>query len=277
MSSNSNSRGIHSLLPQLIAGVLTALCVTLYRQLPTWLSSLTSSDMAAIGKVLGEEWIPRESELNANPNSEMTITFPVSYTTTQTQVMANFLPPEELKELTNRNLWDPNDDNTGIGHSFWLHPSKETANTIWKKLAWNIWSKQPKSLTENAVGYEYWTNIVSIHTPLDWHFDMDRYEWEQNGNASFPTFGAVYYGYPHDSFRGGYLEIMAGGLYEEWPSHVGGELERFRAEYNRLVVFNASKWHRVSPISFGEGFRVTFATNLWHRQPNTKNYGNRID
>lgn len=59
---------------------------------------------------------------------------------------------------------------------------------------------------------------------------------------------------------------MVGGVNEEWPTHVGRELERLRADYNRLVRFNASKWHRVSTIT-DDGERLALAVDLWDRRP----------
>ena len=270
--------------PQILVGAVTVLGVAVYRHIPMWLSSFQQqpssspllSDHEVIEKILGEEWIPRESELP----SQMSITYPVTWNT-QTQIYSTFLKSdpnggEELLETFSRlEIWDP-ESTGGIEHSWWPDPSEETADTVWKKLAWKIWSKHPE-LSRGAAGYEYWTNLVTPDTPLRWHMDVDRHAWESSGetNATFPRFGAVYYGYPH-RIRGGYLEIMAGGIREEWPSHVGGELERIRPEHDRLVVFNASKWHRVSPITYGDTPRIAFATNVWRSPPSMENYGPRV-
>jgi hypothetical protein len=216
-----------------------------------------------IEEVLGEAWIPRESELP----SEYIIQYPVAFDPegSGARITPSFLRDgDPLKEtLRNRTTWGK-----GIDITWWEDPSEETATDIWRQLAWRIWKDHP--LMQDAVGIEYWTNIVKQGLDLDWHVDMDTHMWVTHQKLVVPTWGAVYYGYPHQ-FRGGYLELMVGGVNEEWSSHVGGELERLRADYNRLIVFNASKWHRVSPVT-SQGDRITFAANLWHTRPSMENF-----
>ena len=162
--------------------------------------------------------------------------------------------------LQNRTIWGT----VGFENQWWENPSAETVgDDIWRALAWKIYKDHP--LLEKAIGMEYWANVITAQTPLEWHVDKDTDAWLQEETLVNPLWGSVYYGYPH-SFRGGYLEVMVGGVYEEWPSHVGGELERIRADYNRLIRFNATKWHRVSPVT-DDGERLALAVNLWDKRP----------
>lgn len=43
------------------------------------------------------------------------------------------------------------------------------------------------------------------------------------------------------------------------------QVERTEAKYNRMVIMNVSKWHRVTPIS--SGARFAFAVNIWKERP----------
>ena len=213
-------------------------------------------DRLTVLQALGESWLPRKP-------SEMTLSRPVTFNPegTGTEVIPFFLDHNDpIKQaLNNRTLWGQ-----GMENQWWEHPSAETVgDDIWRAVAWKIYKDHP--LLDRAVGIEYWTNIGTATSQLDWHVDKDSDAWFHDGELIHPLWGAVYYGYPH-SFRGGYLEVMVGGVYEEWPSHVGGEVERFRADYNRLVRFNASKWHRVSTIT-DDGERMALAVNLWDRTP----------
>jgi hypothetical protein len=77
--------------------------------------------------------------------------------------------------------------------------------------------------------------------------------------------GAVFYGYPH-TFEGGYLETINADVHDLLPyERTGdqGDIARIRAEYNRMVILNVSKWHQVSDI-LDHGERYTFAANVWH-------------
>ncbi|KAL7575798.1 hypothetical protein ACA910_003125 [Epithemia clementina (nom. ined.)] len=149
-----------------------------------------------------------------------------------------------------------------------------SVHNIWEDLAFQIWKDQPEMMVMSstrvqrqlATGLEYWCNILTPNTPLQWHVDKDEvlYERPQHHSLRTPTMGAVYYGYPH-SLRGGYLEILNYGALVAAPDEAGREIERIRPEYNRLVYLNVSNWHSVSPLYIGS--RYTFAVNVWHGPP----------
>jgi hypothetical protein len=118
-------------------------------------------------------------------------------------------------------------------------------------------------------GYEIWCNILSPMAPLSYHVDKDQLAYQESDgqNVSSPLYGSVFYGYVHD-FEGGLLEILPYDPYDvptdmEHPDP--DEIERIQAEYNRLILFNATKFHRVSPIA--RGHRVTLAVNVWKGLP----------
>ena len=156
-------------------------------------------------------------------------------------------------------------------------PARALSN-IWEELAYSIWKDQPEltskiikgSAPVPASGLEYWCNILTPETPLQWHVDKDEELYMESNNEVLrtPTMGAVYYGYPH-IVQGGYLELLSFGAVENddhsmhsVPEDAGREIERIRPEYNRLVFLNVSMWHAVSPL--WSGSRFTLAVNLWH-------------
>ena len=84
-----------------------------------------------------------------------------------------------------------------------------------------------------------------------------------------PLMGAVYYGYNHDgSYKGGKLWIVDAQWDDnplEYENIRNNELIELEANFNRLIYFNASLWHRVSDVTSGE--RYTFAVNALDHLP----------
>ena len=186
----------------------------------------------------------------------------------ETEVIPNFLSDPLKGILQNRSLWGEH----GFDSVWWSHPTATTAtdpdddgNDIWRQVAWQIYRDHP--LMSEAVGIEYWVNVITAESPLGWHIDKDEdsAQGSDDDDLVTPLWGAVYYGYP-SQFRGGYLEILPGGAHQVWPAEDQDEMERFRPEYNRLVRFNASCWHRVTPVT-DHGERLALAVNLWHVVP----------
>lgn len=186
-----------------------------------------------------------------------------SFSLGRTAVINGFLKDEEeMRTLANPLIWEElfkdgtkwMDSNDGF---------KEY--DIWQQLARRIW--ESNELAKNIAGYEYWCNIVNTSVPLDWHVDKDEAAFQQEHQTlKYPKMGAVFYGFPH-SMRGGYLELADAGILDQHPNEFGGEIERIRAEYNRLVILNVTNWHRVSAITNVDGVRFTFAVNIWDEKP----------
>lgn len=102
--------------------------------------------------------------------------------------------------------------------------------------------------------FEYWVNITDARRVLEWHVDKDEEIAEKEERLVSPKIGAVWYGCPQ-RVSGGYLEIA--NQYENGEY----DIERIEPVYNRLVIFDVSKTHRVAPIF--EGTRYGLQINLW--------------
>lgn len=155
-------------------------------------------------------------------------------------VCDNFLNDDDFDALHEPSLWENGPGNTFVSR---LQPKK----LFFEWLAGHIWDWY--GMPNNAVGYEYWTNILSSDAGLDWHHDKDEKLLEDTGKYNFPLYGCVLYG-RHNNLSGGYLEIDD-----------SEEIQRIEPVPNRAIFFNAAAPHRVSKINSGE--RFTFGTNLW--------------
>mmetsp|Transcript_143 Transcript_143/g.239 ORF Transcript_143/g.239 Transcript_143/m.239 type:complete len:244 (-) Transcript_143:28-759(-) len=177
-------------------------------------------------------------------------------------VIDSFVKDEELlKTLNDPSIWTECRDysETIIGTRWW--DGKSEPENVWEILAGKIWSSRPEA--DGASGFEYWCNILEKDSPLAWHVDRDEHMQNNQGVMRYPTMGAVFYGYPH-TFEGGYLETLNAGVTEVNPFELpeNSPVPRVKAEYNRLVILNVTKWHRVSPVESGQ--RYTLAVNVWH-------------
>lgn len=187
-----------------------------------------------------------------------------------TRVFSNFLQDDSLLcSLTNPRIWFSCYESTRGKTTRWLERGDAPKN-IFEFVALEIWKDQPVLKDVDFAGYEIWCNLLTPDGPLPWHLDKDEAPLiESDGkNISLPFYGSVFYGYPH-SYKGGYLEVSNEDQ-DTWQPSLDEnsnppEFERISAEYNRLVIFNASKYHRVSPIT--EGIRVTLAVNVWKERP----------
>lgn len=186
-----------------------------------------------------------------------------------TRIISNFIDdPSILHQLTNHREWFACYENTRGSQTHW-YDKENPPSTIWEYVAIQMWHNQPFLKDEDFAGFEIWCNILTAEGPLTWHVDKDQVLYERSGGSrlSLPLYGSVWYGYPHD-FEGGFLELTnwdTGTWNEDMGEPHLSSIERIEAEYNRLVVFNASKFHRVSPIH--NGARVTLAVNVWKERP----------
>ena len=124
--------------------------------------------------------------------------------------------------------------------------SKPLSTFIWK-LKDRFWKYK------NWKHFEYWVNITDARQTLDWHEDKNEELAETTGKIVHPQAGAVWYGFPH-VVSGGYLEIIN-------EEDIQMDIERIQPVYNRIVVFDVSKTHRVAPIL--SGTRYGLQVNLW--------------
>lgn len=194
-----------------------------------------------------------------------------------TRIVSNLIDdPGILQQLTDHREWFACYENTR-GHQTHWYDKNNPPSTIWEYLAIQMWREQPILQTldeDDFAGFEIWCNILTPQGPLSWHVDKDQILYEQSGGTKLhlPLYGSVWYGYPHE-FTGGYLELVKYDT-NTWPRGMeepdADDIERIEAEYNRLVVFNASKFHRVSPIH--SGARITLAVNVWKEKPGGRKY-----
>ncbi|CAB9509951.1 expressed unknown protein [Seminavis robusta] len=202
-----------------------------------------------------------------------------------TVVKSHFIQDEEtLLQLADPQLWTKCvDHQSEVGLRFL--PAGEKPKNVWEEIALLIWQDHPVVTTKNPdntpsfAGFEYWCNIITPGDSLDWHVDKDEALGMESNTMVNPIFGAVYYGFPH-RFTGGYLELLPvdpqqspsaeeyywkDGAQTNQDNGFVASFERIEAQYNRLVLFNVSKWHRVSAVT--RGARFTFAVNLWKEKP----------
>ena len=133
------------------------------------------------------------------------------------------------------------------------------AKNNWEYIIKMIWQSQ--GVESTIAGFEYWCNILdatSGQNYLGWHRDKDERLKAESGRLITPMIGTVFYGYPH-KIDGGYLEIA------QDPSL--SEVERISAQYNRIVIFDVAKQHRVSKVYRGQRFSMQI--NLWKKKPET--------
>jgi len=174
-------------------------------------------------------------------------------------VIDNFLEKSTLAYLNNKTLWDKLDTVETTVYKPLEYIFGSNKETVWEDLADKVYEQvfcreglnDPYS---TEVSLEYWCNILSPGNELEWHQDKDEKQYEKDPlNVICPKAGAVIYAYPH-TVCGGYLEI------EHLSTH-SIEIERIQPVYNRLVLFDVSKEHRVSKIWSGD--RYGFQVNLW--------------
>lgn len=171
-----------------------------------------------------------------------------------TTIYNDFLDEEDslLQKLQDVTAWkacDAMDPRWWDGHS--------QPQNMWEELSKRIWISRPEY--EVSDGFEYWCNILNDNKMLPWHIDKD----EDASDLITPLMGAVYYGYNHDGkFVGGKLWTVD----SQWNDDPRkADIVPIDPNYNRLVIFNASLWHRVSDVESGE--RYTFAVNALKQRP----------
>lgn len=137
--------------------------------------------------------------------------------------------------------------------TFWKNLDDEPVN-VTERLCQNVFSNFCKD--EQFAGFEYWVNHLSPDDgdELDWHVDKDEYLLAKEGKMLNPVMGMVLYLHKTEP-DGGVLEI--------------DKVERLRAVPNRIIIFDPSVPHRVTPT---KATRITLAANLWRKAPSKENF-----
>jgi len=167
-----------------------------------------------------------------------------------------------LDRLQDAKIWE---DCDLAGPKWWNGKTKP--KNIWEELSKKIWEE--RSEFDIAAGFEYWCNILSDGESLPWHIDKDEAEFEKSDNLITPLKGAVYFGLDHQFDKGGghFYLIDADTRHNpnEFDTARRDEIVAIASGFNRLIHFNASKWHRVSAVKGGK--RYTFAVNANSHKP----------
>ena len=172
-------------------------------------------------------------------------------------IQDDFCPDKKiLLELSKPSVWQ-----SMVGKSCWWDGWwKSDSRNIWEHIIKMIWL--PRGVENHISGFEYWCNILSADDKnlnhLGWHRDKDEKLKEDTGKIISPLVGTIFYGFPHE-LEGGFLEISCEDTFTD--------IERIFPKYNRIIIMDVSKQHRVSRIYKGK--RFGFQINLWKSKPTT--------
>lgn len=189
-----------------------------------------------------------------------------------TTIHDNFMQIDDplLTKLQNKDEWTRcKKQRTPI---FW--DGKSDPKNMWEELTLRMWSSRPEF--QEAVGFEYWCQIIKEDADLFWHIDKDEEAVKYYDEIVTPLLGSVFYGFNHDGkFKGGKL-ILVDAQFDENPEFKRrNEMKEIEAKFNRLIYFNASLWHRVSSVTGGE--RYTFAVNALTQIPRRITHKHKIE
>eukprot|EP01083_Nonionella_stella_P295648 1004732_1 len=118
-------------------------------------------------------------------------------------------------------------------------------------------------------------NRMIIFNATKWHIDKDEEDYNQNNKLVTPVMGAVFYGFKHDNtFDGGLLQLVDADIYDDplqFESVRKHEVVEIKPNFNRMIIFNATKWHKVTnvrPVAGNmAGIRYAFAVNANRQKP----------
>jgi hypothetical protein len=130
--------------------------------------------------------------------------------------------------------------------------------------------------------FEYWTHIhsnepsvfvgdraIEIVDSLDWHQNKDEKLFSKEGKLKHPELSLIFWPIEQD-VEGGQLEISLEEK-ENYENYQLYEIDddgfsfdntvKIKPKYNRLVIMNPSKWHKVCKVK--NGIRWTFVIDIW--------------
>ena len=173
-------------------------------------------------------------------------------------VVDNFIKDKILlDELKNDNFWS-NMPKLNWWDGWWKIESRNICENF-IKIVW----KQFTNVENKIAGFEYWSNVHQTGDGLNWHVDKDEKLMQEKKEVVMPSMGLVYYAIS-DELDGGYLEIANSPDRNNVES---SKIERLKPIENRLIMFNPSYPHRVSPINSGR--RRAIIVNAWPKKPYT--------
>tara|TARA_A100001011_G_C14168919_1_gene781572 strand:- start:132 stop:677 length:546 start_codon:yes stop_codon:yes gene_type:complete len=173
-------------------------------------------------------------------------------------VVDNFIKDKILlDELKNEKFWSSMAQLNWWDGWWKIEPRNICENFI--KIVW----KQFTNVENKIAGFEYWSNVHQTGDGLNWHVDKDEKLMQEKKEIVMPSMGLVYYAISEE-LDGGYLEIANSPDRNNVES---SKIERLKPIENRLIMFNPSYPHRVSPINSGR--RRAIIVNAWPKKPYT--------
>jgi len=177
-----------------------------------------------------------------------------------------------LGKLQDPKVWE---DCSAKGEGWW--DGKSEPKNIFEELSREIWKDRPEFHSDEVAGFEYWCNTMKAKSKqsLPWHIAKDEEELNQNNKLVTPVMGAVFYGFKHDNtFDGGLLQLVDADIYDDplqFESVRKHEVVEIKPNFNRMIIFNATKWHKVTnvrPVAGNiAGARYAFAVNANRQKP----------
>ena len=162
-----------------------------------------------------------------------------------------------LRDLRNDEFW-----NTMANANWWDGWWNKKSKNICEQFIEIVW-KQFTNVENKVAGFEYWSNIHQAGGGLNWHVDKDEKLMKEKKEVVMPNVGLVYYAIS-EGLEGGYLEIANS---PDRNNVEPSKIERLKPIENRLIMFNPSYPHRVSPIAGGK--RRAIIVNAWPKKPYT--------
>ena len=176
-------------------------------------------------------------------------------------IFDDFLPNSNLRlSLTKESFWDQ----LKLGLLMtWCDRNKDPSNPF-EQLSHLVWN-EVVGIKQNIDGWEYWAHYLTADARqgLDFHYDTDlkhgvSVEEEEvlikNGEIRTADNAFIYYAH-RDTPKGGFLELKTND----------NEIERIEPVFNRLVIFNPKRQHKVTKVT--SGVRRSILSNLWHERP----------
>lgn len=171
-------------------------------------------------------------------------------------------------------FWEP-------GYRWWDGWWNAETEDLRHELITEIWGQSSPHRGISCSGFEHWVGdykgedephyIFNEPWSLKPHFDKDEDHWHETKEVIGPKIGTVFYPCRE-------VDEMEGGLLHYWGDY-GADMmtedhmliyppnppEIIKAKFNRLIIFDASKLHAVSKVTYGR--RRAIAINLWDKKP----------
>lgn len=124
---------------------------------------------------------------------------------------------------------------------FWIEPF----SSLRQEVISHLFLHSKRFVDIDVSGFKHWVSECKEGITPEPFRDKDEECFNETGEYSYPVVGAIYFHDPAtDKTEGNYLQIWDGD-----PSTSSYEL--VRPKYNRLVIFDMSKYHILQPPTKG--------------------------